>query len=99
MSGQSLFSTWEMDAQLHSEIVGSSGEKPTVNEAARGFSVFLASRISHSIWASPVEATVATKKFWSSMSFKNLVRLSQIKKNPCLIMPTSTKCQKKREKK
>jgi hypothetical protein len=38
--------------------------------------------------------TVASKKFWSSMSFQNLVRLSQIKKFPCLIMPTSTKCQK-----
>jgi hypothetical protein len=35
------------------------------------------------------------------MSFQNLVRLSQIKKNPCLIMPMqpmSTKCQKKGKK-
>jgi hypothetical protein len=31
------------------------------------------------------------------MSFQNLVRLSQIKKIPCLIMPMSTKCQKKIE--
>jgi hypothetical protein len=35
--------------------------------------------------------TVASKKFWSSMSFQNLVRVSQIKKIHCLIM---TKCQK-----
>jgi hypothetical protein len=35
------------------------------------------------------------------MSFQNLVRLSQIKKNPDLIMPMqpiSTKCQKKGKK-
>jgi hypothetical protein len=38
--------------------------------------------------------TVASKKFWSSMSFQNLDRLSQIKKFPCLIMTMSTKCQK-----
>jgi hypothetical protein len=44
-----------------------------------------------------VLCNVASKKFWSSMSFQNLVRLSQIKKNPCLIMPMSTKCQKKIE--
>jgi hypothetical protein len=31
---------------------------------------------------------------FKSMSFQNLVRLSQIKKFPCLIMPKSTKCQK-----
>jgi hypothetical protein len=41
--------------------------------------------------------TVASKKFWSSMSFQNLVRLSQIKKIPCLIMTMSTKCQKMRK--
>jgi hypothetical protein len=27
--------------------------------------------------------TVASKKFWSSMLFQNLVRLSQMKKIPC----------------
>jgi hypothetical protein len=43
------------------------------------------------------DSTVASKKFWSSMSFQNLVRLSQIKKIPCLIMPMSTKCKKKIE--
>jgi hypothetical protein len=32
------------------------------------------------------------------MSFQNLVRLSQIKKCPCLIMSLSTKCQKMRNK-
>jgi hypothetical protein len=32
------------------------------------------------------------------MSFQNLVRLSQIKKIPCLIMPMSTKCQKNEKK-
>jgi hypothetical protein len=37
---------------MRSEIVGSSGERPTVNEGVGGFSVFLASRISHSICAS-----------------------------------------------
>jgi hypothetical protein len=42
--------------------------------------------------------TDASKKFWSSMSFQNLVRLSQIKKNPCLIMIMSTKCQKNEKK-
>jgi hypothetical protein len=51
-----------MDAQLHSEIVGSSGERLTVNEAVRGFSVFLASRISHSIWASPVSSYCRDQK-------------------------------------
>jgi hypothetical protein len=39
-------------------------------------------------------STVASNKFWSSMSFQNLVRLSQILKNPCLIMPTSSNYQK-----
>jgi hypothetical protein len=34
----------------------------------------------------------------ASMSFQNLVRLSQIKKFPCLIMPMSTKCQKNEKK-
>jgi hypothetical protein len=39
---------------MRSEIVGSSGERPTVNEAVGGFSVFLATGISHSICASQV---------------------------------------------
>jgi hypothetical protein len=39
---------------MRSEIVESSGKRPTVNEAVGGFSVFLASRISHSICASQV---------------------------------------------
>jgi hypothetical protein len=43
---------------MHSEIVGSSGERSTVNEAVGGFSVFLASRISHSICASQVSSYV-----------------------------------------
>jgi hypothetical protein len=34
---------------MRSEIVGSSGERPTVNKAVGGFSVFLANRISHSM--------------------------------------------------
>jgi hypothetical protein len=34
----------------------------------------------------------------ASMSFQNLVRLSQIKKNSCLTMSLSTKCQKMRNK-
>jgi hypothetical protein len=42
-----------------------------------------------------VAYTVASKKFWSSMSFQNLIRLSQI---PCLIMTMSTKCQKNQKK-
>jgi hypothetical protein len=37
---------------MRSEIMGSNGEGPTINEAVEGFSVFLESRISHSIWAS-----------------------------------------------
>jgi hypothetical protein len=45
-----------------------------------------------------VAYTVASKKFWSSMSFQNLIRLSQIKKFPCLIMTMSTKCQKNEKK-
>jgi hypothetical protein len=36
---------------MRSETVGSSGERPTVNEAVEGFSVFLARRISHSACA------------------------------------------------
>jgi hypothetical protein len=43
---------------MRCEIVGSSGERPTVNKAVRGFSVFLASRISHSICASQVSSYV-----------------------------------------
>jgi hypothetical protein len=43
---------------MRSEIVGSSGERPTVNEAVGGFSVFLATRISHSICASQVSSYV-----------------------------------------
>jgi hypothetical protein len=39
---------------MRSEIVESSGERPTVNEAVGGFSVFLATQISHSICASQV---------------------------------------------
>jgi hypothetical protein len=38
--------------------------------------------------------TVASNKFWSSMLFQNLVDCHKFKKFPCLIMPTSTKCQK-----
>jgi hypothetical protein len=38
--------------------VESSGDRPTVNEAVGGFSVFLASRISHSICASQVSSYV-----------------------------------------
>jgi hypothetical protein len=43
---------------MRCEIVGSSGERPTVNKAVRGFSVFLTSRISHSICASQVSSYV-----------------------------------------
>jgi hypothetical protein len=43
---------------MPSEIVESSGERPTVNDAVGGFSVFLASRISHSICASQVSSYV-----------------------------------------
>jgi hypothetical protein len=43
---------------MRSEILGSSGERPTVNEAVGRFSVFLASRISHSICASQVSGYV-----------------------------------------
>jgi hypothetical protein len=39
---------------MRSQIVGSR-ERPFVNEAVGGFSVFLANRISHSICASQVE--------------------------------------------
>jgi hypothetical protein len=45
---------------MRSEIVGSSGERPTVNEAVEGFSVFLATQISHSICASQVKLHCAT---------------------------------------
>jgi hypothetical protein len=41
---------------MRSEIVGSRGERPTVKEAVGGFSVFLVSRISHSICASQVSS-------------------------------------------
>jgi hypothetical protein len=41
-----------------SEIVGRSGERSTVNKAVRGSSVFLASRISHSICTSQVSSFV-----------------------------------------
>jgi hypothetical protein len=45
---------------MRSEIVGNSGERPTVNEAVGGFSVFLATRIAiaHSICASQVSSYV-----------------------------------------
>jgi hypothetical protein len=43
---------------MRSEIVGHSGERPTGNEAVGGFSVFLASRISHSKCASQVSSYV-----------------------------------------
>jgi hypothetical protein len=43
---------------MRSEIVESSGTRPTVKEAVGGFSVFLASRISHSICASQVSSYV-----------------------------------------
>jgi hypothetical protein len=43
---------------MRSEIVGSSRERHTVNEAVGGFSVFLAARISHSICASQVSSYV-----------------------------------------
>jgi hypothetical protein len=39
---------------MRSEIVGSSRERPSVNETVGEFSVFLLSRISHSICASQV---------------------------------------------
>jgi hypothetical protein len=38
--------------------------------------------------------TVASKKFWSPMSFQNSLDCHKLTKNPCLIMPMSTKCQK-----
>jgi hypothetical protein len=41
---------------MRSEIVGCSGERPTVNEAVGGFSVFLVTRIAHSICASQVSS-------------------------------------------
>jgi hypothetical protein len=37
---------------MRSEIMGSNGEGPTINEGVEEFSVFLESRIFHSIWAS-----------------------------------------------
>jgi hypothetical protein len=43
---------------MRSEIVESSGERPTVNEAVGVSSVFLAGRISHSICASQVSSYV-----------------------------------------
>jgi hypothetical protein len=43
---------------MRSEIVGSSGERPTVNEAVEAFSVFLATQISHSICASQVSSYI-----------------------------------------
>jgi peptidoglycan/LPS O-acetylase OafA/YrhL len=43
---------------MRSEIVESNGERPTINDAMGGFSVFLASRISHSICASQVSSYV-----------------------------------------
>jgi hypothetical protein len=36
---------------------------------------------------SGIVPTVASKRYWSSMPFQNLVRLSQIKKKTRLIMP------------
>jgi hypothetical protein len=45
---------------MRSEIVGSSGERPSANETVGRFSVFLASRISHSIWASQVRFVFCT---------------------------------------
>jgi hypothetical protein len=49
---------------MRSEIMGSSGERPTVKEAVGGFSVFLASRISHSILRiSSIKLRVATCVF------------------------------------
>jgi hypothetical protein len=65
-----------------------------------GYIVFL--EMSKKCWAKfrvrNTRSTVASKKFWSSMSFQNVVRLSQIKKNPWLIMSMSIKCQKKEKK-
>jgi hypothetical protein len=43
-------------------------------------------------------ATVASKKFWSSMSFQNLVRLSQIKQNSLPDYAHVNKISKKLEK-
>jgi hypothetical protein len=37
---------------MRSEIMGSNGEGPTINEGVEEFSVFLENRIFHSIWAS-----------------------------------------------
>jgi hypothetical protein len=43
---------------MRSEVVGSSGEGPSVNKAVGGFSIFLATRISHSICASQVSSYI-----------------------------------------
>jgi hypothetical protein len=43
---------------MRSEIAGSSGERPTVNKAVGGFSVFLATRISQPICASQVSSYI-----------------------------------------
>jgi hypothetical protein len=44
----------------------------------------------HPIIVSQKQTTVASKKFWSSMSFQNLVRLSQVKKKS---LPDLCSCQ------
>jgi hypothetical protein len=49
---------------MRSEIVGSSEEKPTVNEVVGGFSVFFATRISHCICASQVSSYVMRPVPW-----------------------------------
>jgi hypothetical protein len=56
---------------MRSEIVGSNGERPTVNEAVGGFSIFLATRISHSICASQVPSYVVRAVLISKAEFPN----------------------------
>jgi hypothetical protein len=43
---------------MRSKVGGSSGEGPSVNKAVGGFSIFLATRISHSICASQVSSYI-----------------------------------------
>jgi hypothetical protein len=46
-------------------------------------------------WAQKGKKILSRAKNYGRQSFQNLVRLSQMKKFPCLIMPMSKKCQKK----
>jgi hypothetical protein len=56
--------------------------------------LIMASHYAKTTWTLPAYlCTVASNKFWSSMSFQNLVS-HKWKKFPCLIMPMSIKCQK-----